>query len=325
LIELLIIAIKTNNVSVHAKLAQCELLETLLNLLLKYEFNNMLHNQVEKVVLIALESHIEYLKFCLFERADLLNVIVRASRQTDASLPGKHQRKVRKGYMAQIVRISNRLIESQDPYVVGHMERNSQWKEYVECQLMETNTKYSVNFGGRDPRDPRNEYDDAEEEQIEIENQESGSGYTLNNNGRYYSNHNDQDDDDENENENERDEDEAEQEEGFRDDFDDEEADEKEGDEEVEQVTGFYATLNSDKLSQELLMYQDLAEDGQSQETAEKTEETESEALSTKSEIIDLGEALTEDDSEAKFNPNVYLKKNELVSAEDVLKELELF
>jgi len=76
LIELLIIALKTGNQKIHAKLAQAGFVETLLELFLRFEWNNMLHNQVEKVLTFIIEGNSEELKvtvnYLLFLRRILI-------------------------------------------------------------------------------------------------------------------------------------------------------------------------------------------------------------------------------------------------------------
>jgi len=68
LIELLIIALKANNKKIEAKLANSGFIETLLELFLRFEFNNMLHNQVEKVVSFVIEGNSEDLRTSLLRR-----------------------------------------------------------------------------------------------------------------------------------------------------------------------------------------------------------------------------------------------------------------
>lgn len=102
LIELLIIALKTGNQKIHAKLAQAGFVETLLELFLRFEWNNMLHNQVEKVLTFIIEGNSEELKVTvilifdwvksnfaqLFEKADILGFLINATRQSEYDMSG---------------------------------------------------------------------------------------------------------------------------------------------------------------------------------------------------------------------------------------------
>jgi hypothetical protein len=167
LIELLIIALKTGNQKIHAKLAQAGFVETLLELFLRFEWNNMLHNQVEKVLTFIIEGNSEELKVTLFEKADILTFLINATRQSEYDMSGKHGRKVRKGYMGQVVRLSNKIIESRDDYIMNFTNYFTAWKEYVNAELAETNKKDKINLGGRDPRghfqDDDDDYDNMDQ------------------------------------------------------------------------------------------------------------------------------------------------------------------
>ena len=74
----------------------------------------------------------------------------------------KHKRKIRKGYMGQIVRLSNKIAESKDEYILEKIDANAHWKEYVQGDLDEVNKKNKISLGGRDPRD--NFHEEVEEE-----------------------------------------------------------------------------------------------------------------------------------------------------------------
>jgi len=151
-LELIIIAMKANNTNIYKKLVECQFLETLLSIFVKHNWNNMLHNQVEKILTHIIEGNCEELKTALYENAKLFDFIVDSSQDSEFSLSGPHARKVRKGYLGHLVRLSNKLVESRDPAVLQHTEENEKWKAYTEGLLAETNKRDRVNFGGRDPR-----------------------------------------------------------------------------------------------------------------------------------------------------------------------------
>lgn len=154
LIELMMIALKTNNKTICDKIIESSLLETLLMLMTKYEWNNLVHNQVEKIINAILDQGNDSLKRALFEKGQLLKFLADAGNDQEQPLPGKHARKIRKGYLGQVVRISNKILDSKDPYINLACEKNEIWNEYVKGVLAETNTRNKINFGGRDPREP---------------------------------------------------------------------------------------------------------------------------------------------------------------------------
>jgi len=151
-LELIIIAMKANNTKIYNQLVDCQFLETILNIFVKHNWNNMLHNQVEKILTHIIEGNSEELKVALYEKAKLFDFIVDSSQDSEFPLSGPHGRKVRKGYLGHLVRLSNKLVESRDPAVLKYTEENEKWKAYTEGLLAETNKRDRVNFGGRDPR-----------------------------------------------------------------------------------------------------------------------------------------------------------------------------
>jgi len=68
--------------------------------------------------------------------------------------------------MGQVVRLSNKIIESRDEYIMNFTNYFTAWKEYVNAELAETNKKDKINLGGRDPRghfqDDDDDYDNLE-------------------------------------------------------------------------------------------------------------------------------------------------------------------
>jgi len=168
LVELLIIAMKANNKKIYAKLIEVNFLETLLKLITKYEWNNMLHNQIEKVINLIIDGNSDELKEALFGKAALLATIIEATRETEFTMLNNKGRKIRKGYLGQITRISNKINESKDPIITKYTANSPLWKEYVESTLNETNEKNKVHLGGKDPRAPVIDEDEMRDVQLEL-------------------------------------------------------------------------------------------------------------------------------------------------------------
>ncbi len=59
---------------------------------------------------------------------------------------------MRRGYLGHVVKISNRILESQDPVVQKHAQNNAAWVEYTKTKLADINTKDKLHLGGKDPR-----------------------------------------------------------------------------------------------------------------------------------------------------------------------------
>lgn len=307
LIELLIIALKANNKSIQAKLAQSGFIETLLELFLRFEFNNMLHNQVEKVIAFVIEGNYEDLRVSLFEKADVLSFIINASNQSEYVMAGKHKRKIRKGYMGQIVRLSNKIVESKDEYILAQIEKNPLWKGYVAGQLTEVNQKNQVNLGGRDPRDRF--IDDEDDYQLHDQFDRYGriSGENDKTFGRNYKNDNDDDDDD--------DEDDQEEQEGNIDDNEEHLDDE----DEEERKDSLSSRLSPNGLRILRKLVDGAEEDAEEEETLEEKDVNETE----KPKEIQEEEETIENVKEEFFS-NVYFKNEEFYTTDDVLSELGL-
>lgn len=179
LIELIIIALKANNKNIYTKLIEYQFLEGLLSLFVKYEWNNMLHNQIEKIIGIILDSNYDELKTTLFVRIKLLDFLIDTCKQTEYTLPGKHERKIVRGYSGQVTKMANRLKDSQDPIVIQHTEDHEGWADFVENVLAKINEKNDTKLGEKYEEDEANKYADY-------------LGYNRN--------HNDNDDDDDEQN-----------------------------------------------------------------------------------------------------------------------------
>ena len=62
MLELIIIAMKSNNKKIFEKIISTNFAKTLMELFVKYEWNNMLHNQVEKVFNLIIDGNSDDLK-----------------------------------------------------------------------------------------------------------------------------------------------------------------------------------------------------------------------------------------------------------------------
>lgn len=151
-LELLIISMKANNKDIYNKLVEHGFFESLLDLIVRYEWNNMLHSQIEKIITFVIDGNNEDLKLALLEKAGLLDFIIRVYAEDEIPLKGKHERKVRRGYLGHVVKISNRVLENSDPLVQKHAQNHAGWAEYTKTKLADINTKDKLHLGGKDPR-----------------------------------------------------------------------------------------------------------------------------------------------------------------------------
>jgi len=333
LIELLIIALKTGNQKIHAKLAQSGFVETLLELFLRFEWNNMLHNQVEKVLTFIIEGNSDELKATLFEKADILGFLINATRQSEYDMSGKHKRKVRKGYMGQVVRLSNKIAESRDDYIFNFTNNSTAWKDYLAAELAETNKKDKIHLGGRDPR---GHYQDDDDEYDNLDNSDPLNRYYSNTDendktfGKDYDNDDDEKDEkDEDEDKEIDDEDDEEEDEPrnlrdsysrlsgvqilHKDDDDDEEIEEEvvvieEEEDKAHASTHEYQVVNVEEESAGKLTMEDI--------------QTEEEPV-VKSKVLEI-EGLKEEKLDNEYSPSVFFKMAPSSGLlEDILSEFQ--
>jgi hypothetical protein len=154
ILELVIISMKANNRKIYTKIAEIGLLETLLGLIVKYEWNNMIHNQVEKVLTLILDGTCDELKSNLFENAHLLEFIAQACEEPDFKMINPKERRVRKGYLGQLIRLASKIEESKDPIIMKYVETSEAWKDFLDKEYKDATERNKINFGGRDPRIP---------------------------------------------------------------------------------------------------------------------------------------------------------------------------
>ena len=99
--------------------------------------------------------------------------------------------------MGQVVRLSNKIVESRDDYITNFTENSDAWKEYLNTELAETNKKDKINLGGRDPRG--HFQDDDDDDYDNLDNHDPLNRYysaTDDNDKTFGKDYQDQDDDD---------------------------------------------------------------------------------------------------------------------------------
>jgi len=85
-----------------------------MNLMVKHEWNNILHNFIEKIFINSLESDSFKLKNALINESNLLEFLISSTKDIDYVIPSGLKRKIRKGYLGHITKISNSLIKLKE-------------------------------------------------------------------------------------------------------------------------------------------------------------------------------------------------------------------
>ena len=86
LVEVLYYSVKLNVHKVCNELGLKNIYKTLMELMTKYPWNNMLHNLVEKIFVTTLESDSHILKKKLLNQANLLDFLVESTQETDYTM-----------------------------------------------------------------------------------------------------------------------------------------------------------------------------------------------------------------------------------------------
>jgi hypothetical protein len=157
IVELCYNFIRLNHPKIEAQLAEQRFFKILLELFIKGEWNNILHNIILKILTHILTGRSEVLKRSLLEDARLLDFIIQSTNQPDYTLNSKLKNKVRKGYLGHLVKLSNLIEETTDPYLKDYAEKHQSWQSYKEQFLKKSNDNDKTKIGG-DPREQQNAF-----------------------------------------------------------------------------------------------------------------------------------------------------------------------
>jgi hypothetical protein len=136
LIEILLYAIKLNNVKINREIALQKVYQRLMKLLMKYEWNNILHNFVEKIFITTLEGDSHVLKKALLHESELMKFFEDSTKEADYTIPNAQKRKIRKGYLGHITKIAIALpkLKEKDSEIATFLE-TAPWKDFNEKYL----------------------------------------------------------------------------------------------------------------------------------------------------------------------------------------------
>ncbi|KAL4456192.1 hypothetical protein ABPG74_014153 [Tetrahymena malaccensis] len=129
IIEIYCVALKLDNFYVVQEMAQHNLHAVLLELFLKYEWNNMLHTLVERIIIQSAQIDSHAMRKAVFTDAKLINFLLEATKQVDSAISNDVPGKVnfRKGYLGHVTKIAN--------FVQRLCENNAEIQEYVDFDL----------------------------------------------------------------------------------------------------------------------------------------------------------------------------------------------
>lgn len=113
----------------------------------------MLHYTYEKLVNTILENGHQTLLKELFEKANLVEVLLGIFQEEEVEIPGS-KRTTRKGYLGHAIRICNELSRHSNinDTIQEYVKKNSQWETFVSTHLKKRNELNNTEIGGYNPR-----------------------------------------------------------------------------------------------------------------------------------------------------------------------------
>mmetsp|Transcript_13769 Transcript_13769/g.11716 ORF Transcript_13769/g.11716 Transcript_13769/m.11716 type:complete len:438 (+) Transcript_13769:1077-2390(+) len=171
LVEVLYYSVKLNVHKVCNELGLKNIYKTLMELMTKYPWNNMLHNLVEKIFVTTLESDSHILKKKLLNQANLLDFLVESTQETDYTMNNDQKRPTRKGYLGHITKIAKCIerLSENDSDIKTYIE-DDKWKKFYEDYFKPSVTNDNVDLAGFSKKDS----DDFSDENIHIGDYDQG-------------------------------------------------------------------------------------------------------------------------------------------------------
>ncbi|KAL9656648.1 hypothetical protein ABK040_002919 [Willaertia magna] len=143
--------ISQNNLDYQKELTSLNVMNILIDLFFKYEFNSMLHCQVYDMIKIVLTSNNTEMKLKLIKDCELCQKLLAAHDKNKQRL--SESKGFSLGYMGFVVEISNaiRRAGEGDSELAKYLTSVQGWKEYVFGPLLERNTQNEKQLGGPVP------------------------------------------------------------------------------------------------------------------------------------------------------------------------------
>eukprot|EP01016_Furgasonia_blochmanni_P038223 TRINITY_DN4598_c0_g2_i8.p1 TRINITY_DN4598_c0_g2~~TRINITY_DN4598_c0_g2_i8.p1 ORF type:complete len:497 (-),score=133.24 TRINITY_DN4598_c0_g2_i8:510-2000(-) len=150
LVEVLALAVRLNHVRLNQEIRDCKILDILKSLFVTYAWNNLLHNVIEKIFCSILEGEDVVLKVALLEQSQLADFLVECASETLFTFPNENARKTKKGYIGQVIKMCNTLVElSRRDEKCRQAIDTDRWRDFEECFLNSANEVEKRELGGQ--------------------------------------------------------------------------------------------------------------------------------------------------------------------------------
>ncbi|EGR30555.1 trithorax protein ash2, putative, partial [Ichthyophthirius multifiliis] len=171
IIELISQIMKTENITFIEKIVQNNIFQIILELMLKYPWNNLLHCFADKIITdglnIIYEHKSDIVKKYMFEKFNILDFISQNSQ--DEFCKGQAMKNsIRKGYIGFLTNLARKLQDNSNQEIENYKKQNKNWSIYLNEKFFKIQTIEDQQLGGSDPKKMK-ENDQFNEHKLEID------------------------------------------------------------------------------------------------------------------------------------------------------------
>mmetsp|Transcript_1786 Transcript_1786/g.1669 ORF Transcript_1786/g.1669 Transcript_1786/m.1669 type:complete len:156 (+) Transcript_1786:142-609(+) len=148
--EAIYLSIKLNIKKIIDELIKHKIFETMMRLMVDYEWNNLLHNQIEKIFSATIEGDNNKLRMSLMKDRKLVDFLFDATRETNYTMPNAQQRQIRRGYLGHLTNIA-KLIEkkAETDNDIKELITCDKWNDFDDTYLRETQETNNIDLAGK--------------------------------------------------------------------------------------------------------------------------------------------------------------------------------
>ncbi|KAL4471108.1 hypothetical protein ABPG72_006489 [Tetrahymena utriculariae] len=166
---------KSENKELISQLAQNGCFKILLELMIEYPWNNLLHVLVEKIVnegiSISCNGANDIVKNELFGTSFNLLEFIADKSEEELSRPGKLTREIRQGYIGFLTLFAKKINDNTNSETLKQIkESNEKWKKYIDTKFKYITDRENQNLGGDNPKNKKeDDIDDPNKFEIDIQ------------------------------------------------------------------------------------------------------------------------------------------------------------
>lgn len=166
---------KSENKELISILAQSGSFKILMELMIEYPWNNLLHVLIEKIILeainISFNGSNDVVKNELFGTSFNLLEFIADKSEDETSRPGKLTKEIRQGYIGFLTSFARKLQALTSSETLNTIkETNEKWKKYIDTKFKFITDRENQNLGGDNPKNKKDDdIDDPNKFEIDIQ------------------------------------------------------------------------------------------------------------------------------------------------------------